>query len=239
MINNIINHITFGNGDDVVFLHGFGGSIDSFLGTAKIIAGEDFRVTLPDMPGFGKTEIKEPMTIYGYADCIAALIRYYDMKNITMIGHSFGGRVAIILGAQARQYGIDLKKLVLVDSAGIKQRRGIGYFFKVALYKIARKLKFKTAAKFGSTDYKSLSEIMKKTFINVVNADLTPLLKEIRHSTLIFWGDRDKDTPLYMAKKINRLIKDSGLIVYKDAGHYSYIDKFHEFNSALLYFLKN
>ena len=52
------------------------------------------------------------------------------------------------------------------------------------------------------------------------------------------WGEEDKDTPLYMAKIMEKNIKDSGLVVLKNAGHFSYIDKSSEFNLITDNFLK-
>ena len=65
---------------------------------------------------------------------------------------------------------------------------------------------------------------MKKTFIKVVNEDLTPYLKNIKSSVLLIWGDKDTDTPMYMAKTMEREIKDSGLVVFEGSGHFSYLD---------------
>lgn len=83
----------------------------------------------------------------------------------------------------------------------------------------------------GSKDYRVLSPVMKKTFQNVVNYDETYLLSDITADTAIFWGDKDKDTPLYMARKLNKKIKSSHLFLLTNAGHFSYLD-----NSG--YFLK-
>ena len=62
---------------------------------------------------------------------------------------------------------------------------------------------------------------MQQTFKNIVNEDLTPYLKQINTETLIIWGEQDLDTPLNDAKKINKLIKNSALIIYPNASHYS------------------
>ena len=120
------------------------------------------------------------------------------------------------------------QKLVLVDSAGIKPRRGIKYRLKILMHKILKK--FGKGLK-GSKDYRVLSPVMKKTFQNVVNYDETYLLSDITADTAIFWGDKDKETPLYMARKLNKKIKSSHLFLLTNAGHFSYLD-----NSG--YFLK-
>lgn len=65
---------------------------------------------------------------------------------------------------------------------------------------------------------------MRETFKNVINLDLTDRLSKITRPTLLIWGENDTDTPLYMAKIMEKKIKDSGIVVLKDAGHFSYLD---------------
>ena len=156
------------------------------------------------------------------------------MSDVTLIAHSFGARVAIKL---AKEFGYFLDKLVIVDGAGIKPRRKLKYYYSIYKHKILKRLKIVHSA--GSADYKALPTAMKGTFINIVNEDLTPLLKFITLPTLIVWGENDRETPLYMAKKMHRLIANSGLVVLKNAGHFSYIDQYQKFIAVLGYFLES
>lgn len=155
--------------------------------------------TLVDFYGFGKTPHPDyPLTVKDYAEGVLALMDKLNIEKATLVGHSFGGRVAIYIAAK---YPEKVEKLVLVDSAGIKPRRGIKYRLKILMHKILKK--FGKGLK-GSKDYRALSPVMKKTFRNVVNYDETYLLSDITADTAIFWGDKDKDTPLYMARKLNK-----------------------------------
>ena len=237
-----MNFVTLGQKKNpaIVFLHGWGGSTDSWLGVAKRISGFGFFAVIVDFAGFGKTP--EPVNPYGvenYAKDVATLITELDLCNVTIVGHSFGGRVAIYLAAAQI---VNIGKVVLVDSAGVLPRRGIKYKLKTARYKslkrqvLAGKKDESVLNKYGSEDYRILSRVMKQTFINVVNLDLLNHAKTINIKTLIVWGRYDKDTPLYMAKKLHRAIKNSRLIVYA-AGHYSYIDRFADFVEELYLFL--
>ena len=147
--------------------------------------------TLVDFYGFGKTPHPDyPLTVKDYADGVLELMDKLNIEKATLVGHSFGGRVAIYIAAK---YPEKVEKLVLVDSAGIKPRRGIKYRLKILLHKI---LKMFGKGLKGSKDYRALSPVMKKTFQNVVNYDETYLLSDITADTAIFWGDKDKDTPL-------------------------------------------
>ena len=84
-------------------------------------------------------------------------------------------------------------------------------------------------SKYGSQDYKAMPQQLKGVFNNVVNLDLTYCLEKIMCPTLLIWGDKDKSTPLYMAKKMKKKINDCELIVFKNCGHFSYLEKFNDF----------
>lgn len=61
---------------------------------------------------------------------------------------------------------------------------------------------------------------MRKTFVNVVNQDLTPLLSGIKNDTLLIWGDKDTATPLEYAKLMEKKMPNAGLAVLEGAGHF-------------------
>ena len=77
--------------------------------------------------------------------------------------------------------------------------------------------------KFGSEDYKNADKL-RPVLVNVVNEDFTDLLKKIKCPVFIYWGEKDMSTPLWMAKKMNKLINDSALYVVKNGGHFSFLD---------------
>lgn len=79
---------------------------------------------------------------------------------------------------------------------------------------------------------------MKKTFSNIVNEDLTPLLKQMETETLLIWGEKDKDTPLKDGITMNKLIKNSGLITIKNGTHFIYLNMPHYINTIILEFIK-
>ncbi|MCQ2603105.1 MAG: alpha/beta hydrolase [Clostridia bacterium] len=225
--------VEVGQGENIVFLHGWGGNASAFLFVANKLK-DRFRCTVFDMYGFGATpEPDVPLTVNDYATGVYNQLKNDGVENCIIVGHSFGGRVAIEIAAYHPEF---VKSLVLVDSAGIKPKRGLKYYVKVFTHKILRKFGFSGLK--GSKDYQMLSPTMKKTFINVVNYDQTPILKNIVCPTAIFWGRQDKVTPLYMAKTLHKGIKDSE-IFYLDGGHFAYIQDERTFFAVLSAFLKN
>lgn len=241
-----INYIDEGDGSTVLLLHGWGGSIQTMKPIANILK-DKCRVIIPDLPGFGESDIpKEPWNSFDYATCIKKFIDTLDLKSIILFGHSHGGRISIIL---ASKYNI-VKKLILIDSAGIIPKRSMKYYIKVYSFKLLKKLYMaisignkeqkleKFYKKYGSTDYKEAQGVMRQTMVKVIHDNLESLLSNIKVPTLLIWGDEDKDTPLYMGKIMENKITDSGLIILKGAGHYSYIDCYDQFKAVINVFLK-
>ena len=136
-----------------------------------------------------------------------------------LIGHSFGGRIAMRLATISP----DVAGLILLDSAGVKPHRGVRYYAKVISYKIGKKLGLSRLPK-GSTDYAALGGSMRKTFVNIVNECSEKDAKKISVPTLLVWGSEDADTPLYMCRRLHRLIRDSEEIVIEGAGHFAYLE---------------
>ncbi len=246
-----IYFIRKGKGKKVLLLHGWQADSKSFQIVFESLS-KNFDVIAIDFPGFGNSPKPSlDWGVYEYAKLIFNFIKFYNFYPCSIIGHSFGGRIALILGSK---YSDVIDKIILVDAAGIKPKRKIKYYFKVYGYKILKyftaiyckifnkdfenlifKLRQKLKIK-GSVDYENSKEL-KNIFVKVVNQDLSNEAKNIKKPTLIVWGENDKETPLYMAKKLNKYIKDSGIVLLENAGHYSFLEQFNKFISAVNYFL--
>ena len=227
MLYDKLNYLKIGSGKNlVVFLHGWGGSAQSFYKVAS--AMQNSTCYLIDLYGFGKTPIPRVMDIYDYATQLYLFFVALNIKNFTLVCHSFGGRIGIILSSM---YDIKIKKLVLVDSAGLKYKFNLLTKLKIFTYKLSKiltKLKLlpKSALKlFGSKDLQNAKSHLKITFIKVVNEHLNYLVKYINVPTLIVWGTHDRATPPYMAKWLGKHITHSRVVYYK-AGHFSYVHNY-------------
>ena len=198
-------------------MHGWGADLRAFSFLADYLVNN--KCVFIDFYGHGASpDIDRPMRLKDFSDGVIEVLFKEKIENAVFVGHSFGGRVAMDI---ASHNGIYVNRLVLIDSAGILPRRGPKYFFRVGLHKFLKR--FGIGLK-GSADYARLSDAGKATFINIVNYDQRPFLHKIKCPTAIFWGDRDKDTPMYMAKILNKNISDSALFTLTNAGHFSYLD---------------
>ncbi|MEW6172234.1 MAG: alpha/beta hydrolase [Bacillota bacterium] len=242
-----LNYKATGEGKDVVLLHGWGGQINSFEFVHKQLE-KKFRTYSLDLPGFGKSDSPpEPWGIEDYSKIFNKFINSIKIHNPILIGHSFGGRIAIHYAADN-----NVEKLILVDSAGIKSKRNLAYYYKVYTYKLVKyvlrlpgfslyseAILQQVKKKLGSSDYRSASGVMQGTLVKIVNQDLRAFLPRIKAPTLLIWGDNDQVTPLSDAELIKSLIPNSGLVVLKNAGHYSYIDNARDFLIVLNKFLED
>lgn len=253
-INGVKLHFTDSgkpDGRPVVLMHGWGCDVS----TVSSIAGsleESRKVISIDLPGHGKSSEPpllpsgKPWGVYEYADAVERLISSLQLESPALVGHSYGGRVAIVLGSR-----MPVEKIVLVDSAGIKPRRSLKYYWKVYSFKaMKRMLPYivgarkaseiieKRRARSGSADYRAASPVMRMVMSRSVNQDLRHHLSHIKAPTLLIWGENDKATPLSDARLMEKLLPDAGLVVFSGAGHYSFLDQPGRFRAVIQSFLQ-
>lgn len=220
--NLSINYIQYGEGNDIVLLHGWGQNIEMMRPIGDNFQ-DRFRITILDFPGFGGSEEpKEAWTIEDYELMLEEFLKKVNVKKPIVIGHSFGGRVAIRYSARN-----PISKLVLFGSPCIRIQEELSLGVK-----ILKKLKTlpglndlgEYMKKFiGSRDYKAASPIMRQTLVNVVNEDLSKFAREIEEPTLLIWGTNDTEAPLNEAKELEKIMLDAALITLPGT-HYAYLE---------------
>ncbi|MCG9129214.1 alpha/beta hydrolase [Candidatus Poribacteria bacterium] len=233
-----------GSGSKVVLLHGWGAESGTFQKVFDTLSTSHQVYTI-DLPGFGLSEIPtSPWDATDYAKLLSKFLEKLNIGIVSLIGHSYGGRISIVIAAEEPD---KIDKVILVNSAGIKPKRTVKYHFKYCLGKLGRftrkfgslgnYLADNIANKIGSRDYKEAGP-MRDTMVKSVNQDLRPYLCKIRHKTLLIWGENDKDTPVSSAKIMEKEIPKVELILLKDAGHFSYLDQTEKFIEIVRNFLE-
>ena len=212
-----------------MFLHGYLSCKESFAYQIADLS-RDFAVTAFDFWGMGKSApLTAPWSVGDYA---AATLRLLDLLGIArarLIAHSFGGRVALkLLSAPENPF----TSALLTGCAGIPPRRGIRYKLRVSAYRAARKIAPRFAErKFGSQEYRSLSPLMRESFKKIVNEDLTPCLASVRVPVLYVFGDKDEQTPPYMARVLHEHTAGSGLVYMQGCTHFCFCEQPRQFNA--------
>jgi pimeloyl-ACP methyl ester carboxylesterase len=240
-----IHYQVMGEGKDLVLLHGWGAD-SSVMAPMQEHFSAVARVINLDLPGFGSSEAPpKPWSIYDYADFVARFLAELGLYRPVILGHSFGGRLAIILGSRGLA-----GKLILADSAGLVPKRGAKYYLRVYSYKLAKRIfslpGLKKAApqvlslwlkSNPSSDYQAAEGVMRQIFVRVVNEDLRKYLPQIAVPTLLIWGEDDPATPLADGQLMEELIPDAGLAILPACGHFSFVDDSARFYAVVDYFL--
>lgn len=221
------NYEVIGSGEKtILFLHGWGGNKDSFDNLISSLK-YNYRIIKVDLFGFGGSGFPNHLEdIYEYALELYLKLNEINLNDFSIVAHSFGGRLALIL---ASFFDIKINSLILIGCAGIKPRKNLKTSLKICTYKLTKqlynlKLIRTDLSKFGSEDFKNLSYEKRRFFIRVVNEDLKWLLKNIGQKTLIINGKNDTSTPVYMAKILHKNIENSTLLILHSTGHFCFFD---------------
>ncbi|MEX2145318.1 MAG: alpha/beta hydrolase [Candidatus Spechtbacterales bacterium] len=225
-----VSYSDMGNGKNILILHGWGASHESWLEVQKDLAERGFRVIVPDLPGFGSSEEpKSPWGLKDYSEFVHEFSRVTGLDKFALAGHSFGGRVAIDYSVR---YPKDFRYLVLISAAGIVRHKkakinGIlaftkagGFMFSLPILSFTRPIVEKVWYKIsGLHDYPRASKMMKAIMQRVLNEELRSHLPNILMPTLILWGEKDLATPLSDGIIIHENVPTSYLHVFKGMPH--------------------
>ena len=235
----------------VLLLHGWGCSTEHFRPIMQAMEKE-YRMTVIDFPGHGKSSRPpDPWGVGDYADCVRDVMDQLGLEKCHLIAHSFGGRVSLHLAANSPER---VDKMVLTGCAGLKKpqteeqkkrsqayqkkKQQLQHLQKLPLIgKLAENALEKLRKQYGSADYNALDEEMRKTFVKVISEDLAPLLPKVQASTLLIWGEKDQDTPLWMGRKMEKEIRDAGLVVFENDDHFAYLRQWPRFVQVIKAFL--
>lgn len=234
-----------GEGYPIVLMHGWGCNHSTLASIEKALL-PNMKVYNVDFPGFGSST--EPEGVWGVEEYTRLIEKFIEIEGLeapVLLGHSFGGRVGILYSSRNK-----VRKLILVDAAGVKPTRTLKYYVKVYSYKMMKHLlpllfgKTKGQAmldkyrgKSGSSDYNSSTPKMRAILSKVVNEDLKHVMPSIKCPTLLIWGKNDTATPLKDAQTMEKLIPDAGLVAFDGVGHYSFLENPFQFAAVLKNFL--
>ena len=204
---------------DIVFLHGWGSNKEimqqSFSANSYL---KNYRLIFVDLPGFGQSSNDFVLDSKRLCKNTRKFFLENNIKKDIIVGHSFGGKIACLLNPS---------KMVLLSSAGIIVKKSFYVIVRIYLFKVLKFLGLSFTYKFfASKDVKSMSKNMYGTFKKVVNEDFKEIFSNYRNETMIFWGKKDKQTPLKSGLKISSLILNSKINIL-EGNHFFFIDKYN------------
>lgn len=177
-----------------------------------------------DLPGFGATP--PPPAAWGSADYAAALVPVLAELQVpaVVVGHSFGGRVAVHLAAAqpGQVKALVLTGVPLVRQAGGSRRPPLRYRVGRALYGrgLVGEARMETLRqRYGSPDFRAATGVMRQVLVRTVNETYDDQLRAVRCPVELVWGDDDAEVPVSVAETAAGLLARPNLTVCRGAGH--------------------
>jgi pimeloyl-ACP methyl ester carboxylesterase len=222
--------------DGALFAHRYG------TGPPRILAlpgwarrGSDFASALADLdavaldlPGFGASPAPhEPIGAHGYAGLIAPALDLFDRPPV-LVGHSFGGRVAVALEADhpGTASALVLAGVPLLRSSRDPRRPALAYRALRAAHRLGvlsdERLERERRRR-GSADYRAVSGIMRDVLVTAVNESYEEELARLGVPVYLLWGEEDLEVPVGVARRAADVIAEAGgharLEVLAGVGH--------------------
>ncbi len=206
---------------EVVALHGWGRRGSDFAG---VLAGLDALAV--DLPGFGASPPpREAIGAAGYARILEPVIAGLARPPI-LVGHSFGGRVAVCLAASMPIAGLVLTGVPLL-AVGERRKPSTGF----RMMRLANKMRIVTDARMeqerrsrGSSDYRNATGVMRDVLVTVVNESYENELDRVACPVVMVWGAEDREVPVAVAagavERLSARGMEASLTTLAGIGHF-------------------
>lgn len=214
---------------NIIILHGWALILNKgWEPFVKELSKQGFKIYFPKIPGLLGKKLNKAWTLDDYTKWLESYIKSREINNFVLLGHSFGGSLAINYTLSDPK---NLKGLILISSSGVRKKTLkkrliyiIARIFKIVLiiYPICllrdflRKVFYRLIK---SSDYLKTDGYLRETFQNILSKDLSPYFEKIKVKTLLLWGADDNDTPPNQGRLMHRNIPNSKLVIFKDASH--------------------
>lgn len=249
-----LHHEVTGSGDPILFVHGFGTTTYTWRHLVERLA-RDRTVVLIDLKGFGRSP--KPMDggyrLADQARLVRGFIRENDLRNLTLVGHSMGGGIALLVALDLLEDDDEyLESLVLIGS--IAHPQPLPWFVQLLRTPVLRdlalsivpaetqvrmilNLAYRDAGKITDDAVKVYAAALKtrggrhallRTAEGLIppNLDeLIPRYRTINVPTLLIWGRDDKIVPLDVGERLHRDIPNSRLVVLDETGHFPHEER--------------
>ncbi|MFQ5522632.1 MAG: alpha/beta fold hydrolase [Acidimicrobiia bacterium] len=224
----------------ILALHGWGRRGRDFSPSL-----DDLEALAPDLPGFGSSPPPdEVIGAEGYARIVAKVLPVFAEPPV-VVGHSFGGRVAVCLAAQ---HPDRVGPLVLTGAPLVRLqapgRPSLGYRAIRALHRkglVSDATMESLRQRRGSADYRAASGVMRSILVKVINESYEDQLKVFSRPVRLLWGSEDREVPVEVARRSVELLREGGseveLRVVEGVGHHLPLEAPEELRRAIKSFL--
>ena len=232
IINDIkINYLVSDNfqaNEAIIFLPGWNSPAEIFSNQVRV----DNLLAI-NLPGFfGSEKPKEVWGTSNYADFLSEFLNKLNIANPILVGHSFGGAVALRYASKN-----SVKKLILIGAAIVRKKtfKTVVYYLGAKILKtlapwLARKMRHSFYNRIGALDYLESGQMV-DIYQKVIREDSQSCLKDVQNIPVtLIWGEKDLATPLTQAYLIKEQLNKGQLHILSEAGHYCFLDNKSEFD---------
>ncbi|WDF56826.1 alpha/beta fold hydrolase [Mucilaginibacter sp. KACC 22063] len=240
---NGFQYVDEGQGETLLLLHGLMGALSNWEHVIEEFKSQ-YRVIIPMLPIYELPLITTG--VKSLSKFVHKFIKYKNLTNITLIGNSLGGHVALIY---CLSHPENIKALVLSGSSGLYENAFGGSFPRRESYDFVKE-KVEYTFYDPATATKELVDEVFETINdrNRVIRILAMAKSAIRHNmakdvhkikipVALIWGKNDKITPPEVAVEFHQLLPDSTLQWIDHCGHAAMMEQPQEFNALLREFL--
>jgi pimeloyl-ACP methyl ester carboxylesterase len=243
-----------GKGQPVVFLHGLGGSSESWLPQLRNL-GNTYQCIAPDLPGYGASLYTDPMTFPAWADALEQLLDLMNLDRIVLVGHSLGGMLAqefmLSRGSRVSELVLSCTSPAFGDKDGDFQRRFVsdrliplmngGTMRDVAEQAVPSLFGPAASASAIHSATATMCDVPEKTYraaLNcLVNFNLRNALAEIKIPTLLLSTEHDRSAPPIVMERMAQKIPGARHVLMPGLGHLPNLEAPKRFDDELRAFI--
>jgi len=243
--DNKYEYVDIGKGPVVIFLHGLMGALSNFEQTAKILAQNGYRIIIPSLPIYTLPILKT--SAKGISKFLENFISDLKLKDVSLLGNSLGGHVALIYTKNNPKI---VKRLLLTGSSGLYEKAMGDTFPRREDYNY---IKEKTQNVFF--DPKIATKELVDEIFEAVNSrekvirilaiaksairhNMAKELPNIKQNTCLLWGENDTVTPPEVAEEFHKLLPHSELFWFNKCGHAPMMEHPIDFANTCVEWLK-
>ena len=243
--DNKYEYVDIGKGPVVIFLHGLMGALSNFEKTANIIAKGGYRVIIPSLPIYTLPILNT--SAKGISRFLEKFIGDLKLKDVSLLGNSLGGHVALIYTKNNPEI---VKRLLLTGSSGLYEKAMGDTFPRREDYNY---IKEKTQDVFFDPKI-ATKELVDEVFESVnsrekvirilaiaksaIRHNMAKELPNMKQDTCLLWGKNDTVTPPEVAEEFHKLLPNSNLFWFDKCGHAPMMEHPIDFANTCVEWLK-
>ncbi len=237
-------------GPVVVLVHGLGGNAEEWRNLASWLVKAGYRVYLPDLPGFGRSEQPADFS-YSVHDQAVVVVGFLDalgLKQVDLGGSSMGGWIVQLVAARHPER---VRRLMLFDAVGLYEKPA----WDTRLFTPATPAEVDQLMALLMPHPQKIPGFIARDIVRnanrnawvihrAVDAMLTGqdatdnLLPQLKMPMLLVWGAQDRIAPLTQGARIHQLVPQSELAVFPACGHLAQMQCTPEAGPKVVEFVK-